>query len=385
MRNISILLIAVLFSFCSGKKQTQTKGEKQVKIPYVLDEANIYDTTSIKAALVKATKAQKEESRKAFLQGLDLLANKNNPDSSIRFFKESILYYPDEKNYLHLFKAYVNSNDTTNSNAINIMLSNMAETWKIEYYEIDFNEALIAAAKKDTSACMSSLGLAVMDGFVFKDRVVDEKLFKFMENHLPFQSFVASTFGSDEKLNKILFKAFVKYYPDVELPYALNYDSVAMFDYDHYIDYNFSVLIPGMNDGRFSRDVTNEYMYVGKFKLEGGYAFIYKSFMAIADTLNPVKTFVVTYDTTGKMIENEMIGCFCSPTSSKSFVINKDLSINITDYKSNWESDPLEKGYAGNKIVSKEEEGKALIIIDKNGVLKREEVAKTTSSVNAGG
>ena len=385
MRNLSILLIAVMFSFCSSEKQTKTKIEKPVKVSYVLKIENIYDTTFIKSALIKATREQKEESRKLFLQGLDLIANKNNAAASVEFFKESICYYPDEKNYLHLFKASVNSGDTASSNKLNRMLTNMAETWHIEYYEIDFNNALISAVNKDTSDCMSNLNVAVMDGFVFKDRVSDEKLFLFMKDYLPFQSFIASNFGSDEKLNKILFKAFVKYYPNIELPLSLNSDSIAMFDMDHYIDYNFATLIPGMNDGRFSRDVTNEYMYVGKFKLEAGYAFIYKSFMAIADTLNPVKTFVVTYDTLGNMKENEMIGCYCSPTSSKTFVINKDLTINTIAYKTNWENDPLDKGYAGNKIISTEEESKTQVTIDKNGILKREGLAKTTTSVNTGG
>jgi hypothetical protein len=232
---------------------------------------------------------------------------------------------------------------------------------------------------------MESLGAAMMDGFVFKERIVNEKLFAFLDNHLAFQSFVAANFGSDEKLNKILFKSFVKYYPDLTLPYEMTYDSVANFNYDRYIDYNYSTLIPGMNDGRFSRDVTNEYMYVGKIKLEAGYAFIYKSFMAIADTLNPVKTYVLTYDTIGNMIANEMIGCFCSPTESKTFSIDKDLSIKTTNYKTNWEFDPLDKGYAGNKITGTTEDGKSVIGLDKNGTIKREGVAQTTETVSKTG
>lgn len=380
-----VLFAVFVFSYCSSEKPTQIKQEKKINIPYVLNPESIYLPDSILLATEKATSAQKSESRKLFMQGLDLLVNKNNPAASIEFFKESILYYPDEKNYMYLFKAYVNTSDVNNAESVNQILEKLIEDWKIDYFELSYNRALISAVDKDTNACIGNLSEAVMEGFMFKDRITNEKLFSFMSDYLPFQSFVASNFGSDEKLNRLLFKAFLKVYPDLNLPYAINYDSVGYFDYDKYIDYNFAVLIPGMNDDRFSRDVTNEYMYVGKTKLEGGYAFIYKSYMTIADTLNPVKTYVVTYDTAGKMIENELIGCFCSPSESKAFVINKDLSITIIDYKTNWQFDPLEKGYAGNSITSTDEEKKTLITIDKSGVLKREEIAAIKPAENSGG
>jgi hypothetical protein len=334
-----------------------------------MEAVTMFDTIAINAALAKADRHQKTESRKLFLQGLDLLANKNKPEESIELFKESILFYPDEKNYLHLFKAYVYSGDTLNAKMVNEFIESQAHKWGIEYYELDFNYALIAAVKKDTNICMMTLGDALMNGFVFKERITEEPLFKFMENHIPYQSFIASNFGSDEKLNRLLFKAFVEYFPDLELPFEITADSARSFNYDRYIDYNYAIFIPEMEDGRFSRDVTNEYIYVGKTKLENGYAFVYKSFMAIADTLNPVKTYIVTYDTAGTRIATEMIGCFCSPTESKGFVINKDLSINITDYTVRWETDPLETGYANNKIIETKENGKSIYIIDKNGAL----------------
>lgn len=370
-------LAAILIYNCTGEKETAIKKEKQITVPMALNVDKIYDRDSIKAAMLTANNLQKSESRKLFLHGLDLFANKNDAKGSIEYFKQSICFYPDEKNYLYLFKAYIETSDTTNAIAINKLLEDLNEIWKTEYYEIDFNNALISAVKKDTGNCLEYLTTAMMDGFVFKERIVNEKLFAFMENYLPFQSFIASNYGSDEKLNKILFKSFVKYYPDLALPYEMTYDSVANFNYDRYIDYNYATLIPGMNDGRFSRDVSNEYMYVGKIKLEGGYAFIYKSFMAIADTLNPVKTYVVTYDTLGTMVENEMIGCLCSPTQTKAFVINPDLTITVKNYTTNWEFDPLDKGYAGNKITGTTEDGKEVIGLEKNGTLKREGVANT--------
>ena len=384
MRFILLLTLSLFIAACSGDKPKQVqviKGKKNVNIPKTLAAEAMYDTIAINAALAKADRHQKTESRKLFLQGLDLLANKNKPAESISYFKESILFYPDEKNYLHLFKAYVYSGDTTNAVRVNDFIETQAPKWGIGYYEIDFNYALIAAVKKDTSICMMTLTDALMNGFVFRERITEEPLFRFMDNTIRFQSFIASNFGSDEKLNRMLFKAFVEYFPDLELPYSVSADSARVFNYDRYIDYNYAIFIPDMEAGEFSRDVTNEYMYVGKTKLENGYAFVYKSFLAIADTLNPVTTYIVTYDTAGTRIANEVIGCFCSPAESKGFVINKDLTINITTYKTNWETDPLETGYASNKVKSVEENGKTTLQIDRNGTLmeQKEKVAAISS------
>lgn len=366
---IPIVLTAFLLSCSSDKPKTANsiKDKKNFNVQYSIAEENMYDTTAISKALMKADRHQKTESRKLFLQGLDLLVNKNKPNESIEFFKESILYYPDEKNYQHLFKAYVYSSDTINAQILSQFIETQAPKWGLEYYEIDFNNALIAAVKKDAKLCVMTLSDAMMNGFVFKERITEEPLFKFMDEDVNFQSFIASNFGSDDKINRMLFKAFLEYYPDLALPYSTGIDSIHYFNYDHYIDYNFAIFIPDMNDGRFSRDVTNEYMYVGKTKLENGYAFVYKSFLAIADTLNPVKTFVVTYDTLGKLVSSEMIGCFCSPTEGKTFTINKDFIIAISDYTFNWDFDPIEKGYAGNKVTSTEENKKSILLIDKNG------------------
>lgn len=373
MKNLFfIIAIAFALASCTGEKPAaQALTSDQKTIPHTLNESQLYDTTAILAALIKADRHQKSESRRSFLKGLDLLANKNKPQESIALFKEAIYYYPDEKSFMHLFRAYVSSGDTANARHTNDLLYNMIQNWHTDYYEIDFNNALIDAARKDTAMAVSNISLAIMDGFIFKERITDEPLFKFMENHISYQSLIASNFGSDEKLNRLLFKAFVKYYPDLELPYTMSLDSARAFNYDKYIDYNFSTMIPGMNDGRFSRDVTNEYMYVGKFKIQSGFAFVYKSYLALADTLNPVKTYIVTYDSTGHQLANDMVACFCSPTESSSLLINKDQSMNVVNYEIRWESDPLEKGYAGNKVLSTEEKNREIISIASDGKLDR--------------
>lgn len=355
-----------LFSQCSGGKPETVTQKNKIEIPYSLKPENIYRADSIAEALKNATALQKAESRRLFMTGLDLMANKNDASASIEYFKEAVYFYPDEKNYLHLFKAYLKNSNLNLADSINAtLLAN-----KMEYPEYSFNQALIYAATKDTAACLELLSQATMSGFAFKDRITEEKLFDFMKENQSFQSFLVSNFGNDEKIRKTLFKAFLKNIPPLDLPFEMISDSAAAFSFDKYINYDFALFIPGMEDTRFSRDVSNEYMYVGKFKCEEGQALIYKSYQMIADTLNPVSVNLIVYDTLGNVVGEKEIGCFCSPLESKGFKIWQDLSFEVSTFKSTWAFDPLEKGYAGNKVLSKEQSAHNTYKISKDNQVK---------------
>jgi hypothetical protein len=343
-----LVIFTLVFCSCSNEKPAKVSAHKKdKKVVYALAPDSIYRPTAIEKALASATPLQKAESRKLFMNGLDLLANKNNPKASIEFFKEAIFYYPDEKSYLHLFEAYIKNGEADPADSINTLIQD-----KIEYTEATFNRALVAALRKDESSCVGELSQALMEGFPFKDRVTNEPLFDFLKENQSFQSLIVTYFGNDEKMRKNLFKSFIASFPEIHLPYTMPVDSVKKFNYDQYINYDFAMFIPGMEDGRFSRDVSREFMMVGRFNTENGVALLYKDYEVIADTLNPVDLNILLFDTAGVMISNQSIACFCSPLESRGFVINKDKSIDITTYSTKWETDPLEKGYAGNKIVS---------------------------------
>lgn len=373
-----ITVFALLIIACSNEQPKKvTSNTKEKKVDYALMPDSIYSVNSITLALANANELQKTESRRQFMTGLDLLVNKNKAEASIEYFKESIFYYPDEKNYQHLFQAYLKTNKFDLAELVNNAMYD-----RIEYSESMFNSALLVAAKKDTSNCIATLNEAVMMGFVFKDRITQEPLFDFIRDNQSYQSLILSTFGNDEKLSRILFKSFVKSFPDISLPYEMSVDSAKSFSFDHYVNYNYASFIPGMEDGRFSREVSKEYMAIGKFKTENGFAFVYKVYEMMADTLNPVETNIVVYDTLGKQVSTQEIGCFCSPLQSKGFIINKDFSIDIKQYKTNWESNPLDKGYAGNKITGVEEERNYKLIIKKDNSVEELEEKQSVAKVN---
>lgn len=377
-KTIGIIGLALILYACSGNKEAvSSKIEYKETIPFSLLKEFIYNEGAIKQAIESASNTQKAESRKLFLKGLDLLINKQQAAASLEFFETSILFYPDAKNYYYLTLAHIKNNNADLADSANTVLYQLSYE---PYYESVFNSALISALKKDSSMTLALLDESIMMGFLNKDKIENEPLFDFIRETPGFQSLMVSTFNDEGKLRQKLFQSFVKYFPDLKMPYEISLDSTHVFNFHQYINYDYAPFIPGMDEGRFSRDVTNEYQFVGKIKMEFGYAFIYKSFLAIADTLNPVKTFIATYDTLGNMIQNEMISCYCSPLTRVSLLTENEYVFNTIEYIIQWEMDPLEKGYAGNKMIGALEDKRNQLTIDKNGFMKWSEIALNTKS-----
>lgn len=373
----AICLISVL-TFCAGEKETKKEIVSNPLVSKCLSENAIFNEDSVKYVKSIASDLQKDESKKYFLRALDLLINKQRANESVKLFHESMMYFPDDRSYYFLTQAYISLKDVENASKANDMAMRFGYD---NYHELVFNDALISALKFDTANCLDQLNEAVYMGFLNKDKIVNEKNFDFIRDDERYISLMVNTFNDDEKLKSLLFKRFINSLPELNLPYSESIDSVKNHNYNFYINYDFASFIPGMEDGRFSRDVTNEYMYVGKLNLENhSYALIYKTFFAIADTLNPLKTYVITYDSLGTVVDNEMIGCFCSPTNSQAYIVNKDKTIETTSYNYKWKNDPIEKGYAGNQIESFETEKASVIQLDVSGKINRETVVKNIQS-----
>lgn len=371
---ITLCLLSVL-TFCTGEKETKKELITNTSVPKCLSENGIFNEDSVKYVKGIASDLQKDESKKFFLRALDLLINKQRANESVKLFQESMMYFPDERTYYFLTQAYITLKDPENASKANDMAMRFGYD---NYHELIFNDALISAIKFDTTSCLDQLNEAVYNGFLNKDKIVNEKNFDFIRNDERYISLMVNTFNDDEKLKSLLFKRFMKSLPELSLPYIEPIDSVKNHDYNFYINYDFAAFIPGMEDGRFSRDVTNEYLYVGKINLDNQtYALVYKTFFAIADTLNPLKTFVITYDSVGTVIDNEMIGCFCSPSNSQAYTVNVNKTIETTSYNYKWKNNPIEKGYAGNQIESFEMEKPKAIQLDGSGKINRETVVKT--------
>lgn len=373
---LSIVCAAVLLS-CNNEAAQKT--DKDV-IPTVLNDSSIYNSDSVLAAVGKANAVAVFESKKLFLQAVDLYHNKKDPNGSIPLFKQSIFYNPDVRAYFQLGNALGDALKTDEA------VKALELCYRLEYdpySSIDYAMAGAYAQANDTSNAHSYLAGAVEQGFYNKNRLLNDKRFeKFKELHW-FQHLVLQM-GDDKVMRERLYKAFVKSIPESVLPFSEEIDSLGTFNYKNYINYDFALFIPAMEEGVYSRDVSNDYCYVTNLKINDNiHILIYKSIEAIADTLNPVTTNMIAYDSLGNKMDELMLSCACSPLEKQFGKINEDKTINIQHFDVKWREEPTDAGYAGNEIVGQELKKEEFYKITEEGKFEvLENGGATTASSN---
>lgn len=355
MKNTLLVTAAfVLLISCNGEKsQTQqiqqTTIHKEIKI--LLPEKYIFYTDSVFKLQEKATQAQMIYGKQLFMQGLDLYVNQKKPKDAILLFRQALQYYPDEKTYNFLANAYVDLGDTLHADSAvyvyNAGLSGNPET--------SYVLARITALKNDTNQSISYLAEAFNDGFINKKRLESDKCFDKYHNLQGYQALIVQYLKDDETLKEKLFQTFLATAPKINFPYEMLKDSICENDYEKlnkkgFISYDFAAFVAGMEDGRFSRSVSNEYVMVAKFNVNSGVeAVLYKTIMIITDTLPATETKIVTYNVTGTIIEEKTFSQFLLPTTLITGAIDSSGIISVKEYNIKWKNQPTDDGYRGNQ------------------------------------
>src|SRR5688500_5897471 len=101
MKSSSVLLVAFacMLVACGGKQST-TKTD--VTKSNQLVQADIFNKDAVDKYIAGADKNLQQPSKKEFLIGVDQYRNRNQVDSAITSFKNSICMYPFAKTYYEL-------------------------------------------------------------------------------------------------------------------------------------------------------------------------------------------------------------------------------------------------------------------------------------------
>ncbi|MFI5140815.1 MAG: tetratricopeptide repeat protein [Bacteroidia bacterium] len=369
MKNIlsAICLSVLLISCNSEKKQTQQSTAKK-EVSILLPEKYIFRFDSVQSIKEKATQAQMAYSKQLFMQGLDLYVNQKKPAEAIPLFRQSLQYYPDEKTYNFLANAYVDFGDAlrADSTIYTIVLGPDGDA------EQDYILARIEALKNDTNQSISYLAAAFNNGFLNKKRLDADKCFDKYRNLQAYQALMVQYLKDDDALKAKLFQSFLATASTINFPYEMPKDSVGE-NYDtfykkSFISYDYAPFVNGMEDGRFARMVSNEYIIVATFKVNSNIdAVLYKTIMVITDTLPPTETKIVTYNSTGTIIEEKTFSQFLLPTTLKTGAIDSSGIISIKEYSIKWKNQPTEDGYRGNQWLGEDFVSEEKYKIDTDG------------------
>ena len=344
-------ILIFLFACTSGGKQSAQSFNER-KIDKLISEANIFEIDSLKAYAGKASKDQITKAKMLFFQGLDAVANKQNPLEGIKLYKESAQFNPDGKTYYYIANALLDANDTSR---VNLSLTIASQLNYDQTDEISYTYARLSAFLGDTMIAVEQLTEALQEGFVNKKRFDQDKCFDKIRNLRDVESVLVLYFKSDVALKEKLFKNFLNEFTDAAFPLEISKDSICVVDNSNYITYDFSVFVSGMENGRFSRDVTNEYLKISKFAVNKNInAVIYKTVTAIVDTLPPVEIKIVTYDSLGNIKSELIFSDFTLPSTLTTGTIDENGVISLKHFKMNWKNDPTEAGYTGNERTKDE-------------------------------
>ena len=139
-------------------------------------------------------------------------------------------------------------------------------------------------------------------------------------------------------------------------PLAINTVWIYQQTYDKAIGYDYEKFVPEMRNGKFSREVENEYFYVGKVKEDTAYsALLYAGknmWLVDGRGYAPVYFYLVTYSPQGKIIDKIPAGGQKTFTDNfKTLSLQENLSFEIKDFKNTYEKDPEKDGYENNKVI----------------------------------
>lgn len=368
MKNFCLLLLPLCFLLnCTGEKSKSAAGGfvSAKEVDKLLEERYLFNMDTVMARMGKVSKDQVTKGKQLFMKGLDLYINQKNAAESARLFRESILYYPDYQTYTYLGNAYIDMGDTLRAD------SALAD-YEMPDADRLYAGARLCAVKKDSASAISNLSEAFAYGFMNKKKLESDKVFDGIRSLAGYQALVVTYLKDDAKLQAAFFKRYLASAPELSLPYAFNRDSIKATQNGitnmQSIDYDFAIFVPGMEDSRFSRDVSNSYYMVGKMKLDNGmYAIIYKSVMVIVDTLPSVDVKLAVFDSLGNLTADTLFAAFELPETLATATIDENKIISVTQYKMKWKTDPLENGYSGNEYLGEELVAENKFMLDANG------------------
>jgi len=375
------LFFLISIMFLIGCSQTSVNYVARVK-PMHLYETDIYKADKVEDVLFDAeeqnTDSLRNLSRKFFLEGIDLFRNQNDPGSAIRLFKKSILALPDAKTYYELGNAILESGRFQDDFKESEKAFEIAERLHFQpLYQVQYKLAcaMNRAAPEYTYGVHYKLLEAFRQGFS------DTNLIK-KEKHL--NSFVKSREYNNFKiallLNKMndkqedIFNIYTRAFAALASDFEIKPEMVDMKDYKQSISYDFVKFIPEMQNSSFGRDVSHDFMYVGRVKETPLYtALIYASVGYYGEYMQPVYTKLVTYDLNGSIISSIILAGQFSAERIKSGRIDNNKIV-IEDHKRIWEQAIDKVSFEENRVIKYELIAKAVYSFDENGNIREESV-----------
>ncbi|MES2690748.1 MAG: hypothetical protein V4658_10115 [Bacteroidota bacterium] len=374
-----LLSVFVLLVSCGDHIQYVYKPKvHKLKTSQLYDSDLVYDV--VFDSYEQNADSLRKKGRELFLQGADLYKNKHNAFAAITRFKASILIFPDAKTYYELGNALTDCNKYDEAQKA----YNLAE-------RLDFEPRSLISLKLAVLSYQSYLSNKVEKEYALSNAV--NKLYALYRNGadestvLKEKKLAAIVLTQKYKNMKInveaervkgnsngLFALFKSAFRQNVSNLDIAVEEVEMTKYNQSISYEFSKFIPEMENTSFSRDVGNDFYYVGLVKETDMYvAVLYNAVTFYDQEMQPTRTMLAVYDHEGNLKTQKMVACQCSAEKIKRCSI-KDNKVMVEDYLRVWEKPITEAAFEDNKVKAHNLIAKATFSIDDNGNIQNEDV-----------
>ena len=355
-----ILSIAIVVLSCTKprkdfivKVQLQKLSVKELYNKEVVNDV-IFDAQEMDVDSLK------NKSRQLFLKAIDQAKNKNKPQEAIALFKSSLLVFPEAKTYYELGNAFMALKGEDNLKEA-IKAYKIAEYLQFQpvsniHYNIACSNYLLynEAGEDDRESFLyytyNSLKEAFRSGFSDTALLArDERFHSYLSTN-SYKKLIASWVESSGKGSKTIFDLFVASFPARTQPFEIDLQEVEMKNHRESISYDFAAFIPEMENTSFGREVSHDYFLVAKIKETPQYsAIIYSSISFHEEDMQPVTTYITTYDKEGNIISKKIIACQCSASKIKKCKIENDI-ISVEEYQRLWEHPTDRVSIHDNKV-----------------------------------
>jgi len=363
---ILVVLVLVLVA-CGGKKSADNNVDNK---KVTLAPADIFNKDAVSDFIKKVDKQSQQEAKRIFLTGVDQYRNRKQLDSAIVSFKSSICVFPFAKTYYELGNVCMDKNDLKTS----IDAYKMAETLEYEPISLVLYNLSCAYSKSENSEqSLKYLQLSIENGYTNLEHIMSDSDLVFVRKDVAFNETVKTSMAGNSSSEEVLFSMYKSHFTQLPMPYKLDEVTSQTIDFNKTISYDYDAFVPGMVNAEFSRDVGDEYFYVGLVHQSEKYVALLFSQAGMWAEKPPVHTYLATYQTDkGKLIDFEKIaGMEYYSDSLRTVVITADLSIEVKYFIQEWEKNPDDYGYDkdNNKTGSNQVAVKNFII-DTNGDIR---------------
>ena len=367
MKNLVVLFIAITFLGCNNNDKSP---DKSVTVTTHLNQNTLYNTDSVKAAIASVTTASQAAAKKKFLEAIDLYKNKKQIAQGIDAFKASLFISPSEKTYFELGGALAEKKNYEEA----LKALDIAEQMNYSpLANILYKKSVVYASMPNSPLCndgytkvYDSLAVHLMEvalqtGYSKPADYLHEKAFDSLRfnNDWYFKNVYQTAMSGNKDPEKLAWDNYKDEFKELPLPLTINTVWIYQQNYENAIAYDYEKFVPEMRNGKFSREVENEYFYVGKIKEDSVYtALLYAGknmWLTDGRGYAPVYFYMVTYSHQGKIIDKMQVGGQKTFTDNfKDLLIKQNLSLEIKEFKNIYEKDPAKDGYENNKVTKSE-------------------------------